>query len=98
MKKMKKAVVIKIKDKVVSWESHIDKKYGVHGTSSRSEFEMKAQSFILGELLKQEREKANLTQAEIAEKTGTKKVTFHGLKTGKPTFNYPLCIDLLNKV
>ena len=63
----------KSKDKVVSWDSHLDHKYGIHGTASRSEFEMKAQTFILGELLKEEREKANMTQAEMAENTGTKK-------------------------
>ena len=58
----------KSKDKVVSWDSHLDHKYGIHGTASRSEFEMKAQTFILGELLKEEREKANMTQAAMAEK------------------------------
>ena len=50
---MKKEIAKKSKDKVVSWDSHLDKKYGVHGTVSRSEFEMKAQTFILGELLKE---------------------------------------------
>ena len=44
----------KSKDKVVSWDSHLDHKYGIHGTASRSEFEVKAQTFILGELLKEE--------------------------------------------
>ncbi len=80
---MKKELTKKSKDKVVSWDSHLDKKYGVHGTSSRSEFEMKAQSFILGELLKEEREKANLTQAEMAEKTGTKKSYISRIENGK---------------
>ena len=70
---MKKEIAKKSKDKVVSWDSHLDHKYGIHGTASRSEFEMKAQTFILGELLKEEREKANMTQAEMAENTGTKK-------------------------
>ena len=55
---------------VVSRDTHLDSKYGLHGTTTRSAFEMKAQTFILGELLKEEREKANLTQAEMAEKNG----------------------------
>ncbi len=54
---MKKEIEKKSKNKVVSWDTHLDKKYGFHGTASRSEFEMKAQTFILGELLKEEREK-----------------------------------------
>ena len=73
----------KSKDKVVSWDSHLDHKYGIHGTASRSEFEMKAQTFILGELLKEEREKANMTQAEMAEKTGTKKSYISRIENGK---------------
>lgn len=80
---MKKEIAKKLKDKVVSWDSHLEKKYGAHGTPSRSEFEMKAQSFILGELLKMEREKANLTQAEMAEKTGTKKSYISRIENGK---------------
>ena len=73
----------KSKDKVVSWDSHLDHKYGINGTASRSEFEMKAQTFILGELLKDEREKANMTQAEMAEKTGTKKSYISRIENGK---------------
>lgn len=80
---MKKEITKKTKDKVVSWDTHLNKKYGVHGTASRSEFEMKAQTFILGELLKEEREKANLTQAEMAEKTGTKKSYISRIENGK---------------
>ena len=80
---MKKEIEKKSKDKVVSWDSHLDHKYGIHGTASRSEFEMKAQTFILGELLKEEREKANMTQAEMAEKTGTKKSYISRIENGK---------------
>lgn len=83
MQKMKKEIAKKTKDKVVSWDTHLDKKYGVHGTASRTEFEMKAQTFILGELLKEEREKANLTQAEMAEKIGTKKSYISRIENGK---------------
>lgn len=80
---MKKEITKQTKDKVISWDTHLDEKYGIHGTASRSEFEMKAQTFILGELLKQEREKANLTQAEMAEKTGTKKSYISRIENGK---------------
>ena len=44
---------------------------------------IKSQSFILGELLKDEREKANLTQAEMAEKTGTKKSYISRIENGR---------------
>lgn len=80
---MKKEIAKKIKNKVVSWDTHLDNKYGMHGTTTRSVFEMKAQTFILGELLKEEREKANLTQAEMAEKTGTKKSYISRIENGR---------------
>jgi HTH-type transcriptional regulator / antitoxin HipB len=80
---MKKQIEKKSNNKVVSWDKHLDKKYGMRGTSTRSEFEMKSQTFILGELLKDEREKANLTQAEMAEKTGTKKSYISRIENGR---------------
>ena len=61
---------------MLSRDTLLDKKYGVHGTASRSEFELKAQTFILSEILKEEREKANLTQAEMAEKQELKNLYF----------------------
>lgn len=97
MQKIKKVIIKKTKNKVLSRDTHLDKKYGVHGTASRSEFELKAQTFILGEILKEEREKANLTQAEMAEKTGTKKPIFQELKMAEPIFNYQLCTGLLRR-
>jgi len=73
----------KSKNKIVSWDDHLDKKYGKRGTSTRTEFEMKSQTFILGELLKDEREKAHLTQAEMAERTGTKKSYISRIENGR---------------
>ncbi len=80
---MKKEIEKISKNKVVSWDTHLDKKYGIHGTAARSQFEIKAQTFILGELLKEEREKANLTQAEMAEKIGTKKSYISRIENGR---------------
>ena len=80
---MKKQIEKISKNKVVSWDTHLDKKYGTRGIATRSEFEMKAQTFILGELLKEEREKANLTQAEMAERTGTKKSYISRIENGR---------------
>ena len=80
---MKKLTEKISKNKVVDWDTHLDKKYGAIGSTKRTEFEMKAQTFILGELLKDEREKAHLTQAEMAEKTGTKKSYISRIENGK---------------
>ena len=80
---MKKEIIKKSKKKVVSWDTQLDKKYGVRGTATRLEFEVKSQTFILGELLKDERKKANMTQAEMAERIGTKKSYISRIENGR---------------
>ena len=37
------------KNKIIPWDKHLDDKYGVSGTNSRTEFEVKSQAFIIGE-------------------------------------------------
>lgn len=81
--KTKTATIKKSKNKIGYWNDHLDKKYGKVGTASRTEFESKAQAFVIGELLKEERSKANLTQEALAEKTGTKKSYISRIENGK---------------
>lgn len=69
-------------NEMVSWDSHLDKKYGERGTPSRTDFEVKAHAFVVGEILKEERAKAHLTQAQLAEKTGTKKSYISRIENG----------------
>jgi HTH-type transcriptional regulator/antitoxin HipB len=71
------------KNKIGYWSDHLDKKYGKVGTATRTEFESKAQAFVIGELLKEERAKANLTQEALAEKTGTKKSYISRIENGR---------------
>ncbi|MBN9350423.1 MAG: helix-turn-helix transcriptional regulator [Chitinophagaceae bacterium] len=71
------------KNKIMDWNDHLDKKYGKVGTATRTEFESKAQAFVIGELLKDERQKANLTQEALAEKTGTKKSYISRIENGR---------------
>lgn len=52
---------------------HLNRKYGVHGTESRSDFTQKAQAFMVAELVKDARKKANLTQEELAHKVHLKR-------------------------
>jgi ribosome-binding protein aMBF1 (putative translation factor) len=70
------------RNKITSWDIVLDSKYGKRGTATRTEFEIKSQAFIVGELLKEERTKAQLTQAELAEKTGTKKSYISRIENG----------------
>ncbi len=52
---------------------YLDSKYGEKGTESRSDFNRKAQAFMVAELVKDARKKANLTQEELAQKVNMKR-------------------------
>jgi len=69
--------------KLTSFEEHLNKRYGRKGTASREKFEAESLAFRLGEMLKEERKKANLTQEQLAEKTGTKKSYISRIEAGK---------------
>ena len=52
--------------------------FGEIGTSSRDEFEKETEAFCLAQTLKEERIRAGLTQEQLAERIGTKKVIYQG--------------------
>lgn len=49
----------------------LDSKYGAEGTKSRADFEAKARAYYYGVVLRDRRKQLNMTQQELAEKTGT---------------------------
>ena len=61
----------------------LDVQYGKIGTKKRDEFELKAQYFVISEILKAARREANLTQEQLANKVGTKKSYISRLENGK---------------
>jgi len=67
---------------ITTFEEHLDKQYGETGTEKRIEFEIKAKAFAIGELLKEARKEARLTQEELAQKTGTKKSFISRIENG----------------
>ena len=58
---------------ISNFEDLLNTKYGKIGTEKRNDFEEKSQLFIIGEMLKKARKEANLTQEQLAEKSGTQK-------------------------
>lgn len=68
---------------ITTFEDHLTTQYGEPGTKSRDEFEAKAKAFIIGEMLKEERLQANLTQEELAERIGAKKSYISRIENGK---------------
>jgi len=66
-----------------NFDEILDVQYGKIGTKKRDEFELKAQYFVISEVLKEARREANLTQQQLAEKVGTKKSYISRLENGK---------------
>lgn len=66
-----------------NFDELLEIKYGKPGTTRRDEFEANAKAFIVGEMIKEARKDAHLTQAELAAKTGTKKSYISRLENGK---------------
>lgn len=61
------------KNKLTSWDDHLDKKYGKIGTASRDKYEEEFEAFKIGALIQEARKKKNLTQEQLAQKVGTTK-------------------------
>jgi HTH-type transcriptional regulator/antitoxin HipB len=58
---------------LVSWDDHLDSKYGKIGTPGRDKYEEEFESFKIGVLIQEARKQQNLTQTELALKCGTTK-------------------------
>jgi HTH-type transcriptional regulator/antitoxin HipB len=70
------------KKKTASFEDHLTKRYGKRGTEKRTEFEIKAKAFMIGELIREERRLANITQEQLAERIGAKKSFISRIENG----------------
>jgi len=50
-----------------------DQKYGAKGSKERSDFEQRAEAYMVSELVKESRKKAKLTQEQLAQKLNVKR-------------------------
>ena len=60
-------------NKLVSWDSHLDKKYGKKGSATRNKYEEEFEAFKIGVIIQEARKNQHLTQEELALKVGTTK-------------------------
>jgi len=70
-------------ENIQSFDELINAEHGQIGTESRNAYEENSQMFIISEMLKEARKDANLTQEQLAEKTGTKKSYISKIENGK---------------
>ena len=57
-----------MKRKIVDYDAVLDAKFGKEGTPSRIEAEEKAFAFYTGQIIRQARKEAKMTQPELAKK------------------------------
>ena len=67
---------------ITTFEEHLEKRYGKIGSKSRTDFDIKAKAFAIGEIIKDERKHANMTQEELAKRTGTRKSFISRIENG----------------
>ena len=67
---------------ITTFDEHLDKRYGKIGTQKRTEFEIKAKAFAIGEILREARKEAHMTQEDLARKTGTRKSFISRIENG----------------
>jgi len=67
---------------ITTFDEHLDQRYGEIGSEKRAEFEIKAKAFAIGEILRDARKEAQMTQEELAQKTGTRKSFISRIENG----------------
>ncbi len=67
---------------IITFDEHLDQRYGTIGTLKRTEFEIKAKAFAIGEILREARKEAKMTQEQLAQKTGTRKSFISRIENG----------------
>jgi len=71
------------KDKIITtFEEHLEERYGKIGSRVRTDFDIKAKAFAIGEIIKDERKHSNMTQEELAKRTGTRKSFISRIENG----------------
>jgi len=67
---------------ITTFDEYLDETYGKVGTKTRTDFDIKAKAFAIGEIIKDERKQAKMTQEQLAQKTGTKKSFISRIENG----------------
>ena len=67
---------------ITSFEEHLEERYGKIGSKTRTDFDIKAKAFAIGEIIKDERKQSNMTQEELAKRTGTQKSFISRIENG----------------
>ena len=64
---------MKTKNKITTFNEHLDNEYGKIGVLARDTYEQEFEAFKLGVMLQEMRKKQKMTQEQLAKKCGTTK-------------------------
>ncbi len=81
--RLNKYIMAKKESRITNFNEHLTERYGARGSEKRTEFEIKAKAFLIGELIKEERKNAKMTQEQLADKIGAKKSFISRIENGK---------------
>jgi len=84
-----------MKEYLTTFDEHLDQRYGAIGTPERVNFEIKAKAFAIGEIIREARKEAHMTQEQLAERTGTKKSFISRIENGKSDIQLSTLYKLL---
>lgn len=78
-----------ISKNVYDYDAYLDEQYGQEGSPERESFQTEARNYMLGVILRNERKKQHMTQAQLAERVGTNKTYISRIEKGliEPGFN-----------
>lgn len=82
---------------VTTFDELLEVEHGKIGTESRNEYEERAQMFIVSEMLKEARKASEMTQEQLAEKSGTKKSYISKIENGKGNIQLLTLIRIFEK-
>ena len=86
-----------MKNKTISFQEHLDREYGKRGTRTREKYEQGYETFKLGVMLQELREKSNMTQEQLAEKCGTTKTYISRIENDASDIRLSTLIRIINK-
>jgi len=69
--------------KTISFDKHLDNKYGKIGTESRDAFIDDSNAYYYGELLKERRKQLKLSQADLAKQIGKTRPYISQIENGR---------------
>jgi len=68
---------------ITDFENLLIEKYGQKGSPKREKYDTESLAFRLGVMLREARKEANITQEQLAQRTGTKKSYISRIERGK---------------